>query len=82
MRGAADPLCYRQSGLTQRFGNFERRGALRAGCAETAARVLVSLAHDRALGRVLSPGQHPDDLESMVDLVWEGARTDRAKRSR
>jgi AcrR family transcriptional regulator len=63
-------------GLVERLASLARRKRMATSSESLAARLLVSLAHDWALGRVLSPGRpHGDrDLKSMVDVVWEGLR--------
>jgi AcrR family transcriptional regulator len=65
-----------REGLAERLASLARRKRIVVASAALAARLLVSLAHDWALGCVLSPGKaHGDrDLKSMVDVVWEGLR--------
>ncbi len=65
-----------QEGLAQRLASLARGGQLAAHAPEVMARLLVSLAHDWALGGVLAPG-HPRrqrQLTALVDVVWEGLR--------
>jgi AcrR family transcriptional regulator len=65
-----------REGLAERLAAFTRRKQLAMPSEDIAARLLVSLAHDWALGRVLTPGRAHDerDLKAMVDLIWEGLR--------
>jgi AcrR family transcriptional regulator len=65
-----------QEGLVQRLESLARRKKLVMSSEAQTSRLLVSLAHDWALGRVLSPSrpQTDRDLKSMVDVVWEGLR--------
>jgi hypothetical protein len=74
-----------QKGLTSRLVWFEKQ-SMRAGTAERAAQMLVSLAHDFALGH---SGIHPGgghgvhELEEMAELVWNGiARVSETRRER
>jgi AcrR family transcriptional regulator len=62
--------------LAQRLASLARRQRLAADSADATARLLVSLAHDWALGGVLSPGSpnRERELKKMVDVVWEGVR--------
>jgi AcrR family transcriptional regulator len=65
-----------REGLTERLSSLARRQQIAAPVAVT-ARLLVSLAHDWALGGVLSPGRsarRDAELKEMVDIVWEGLR--------
>jgi AcrR family transcriptional regulator len=62
-----------QEGLAQRLTVLARRGELTMRSAAVTARLLVSLAHDWALGRVHgASGRGVRDLKEMVDVVWEG----------
>jgi AcrR family transcriptional regulator len=64
-----------QKGLAERLASLARRGRLVMPCEAVTARLLVSLAHDWALGRV--HGTRPGgvrELKDMVDVVWEGLR--------
>jgi AcrR family transcriptional regulator len=66
-----------QQGLTVRLTSLARRKQIAVSSQAMAARILVSLAHDWALGSVLSPASAPHrerDLKAMVDVVWEGLR--------
>jgi AcrR family transcriptional regulator len=66
-----------KEGLTQRLASLARRKRIATGTEAAAARLLVSLAHDWALGSVLSPGSQSNReraLREMVDIVWEGMR--------
>jgi AcrR family transcriptional regulator len=65
-------------GLAKRLASLARRRRIVTPLAPATARLLVSLAHDWALGRVLSPGSASNrdgELEKMVDVVWLGLRT-------
>jgi AcrR family transcriptional regulator len=66
-----------QASLTERLASLSGRQRIMTKSESVTARVLVSLAHDWALGRVLSPGSSPDRerrLKAMVEVVWEGLR--------
>ena len=66
-----------REGLTERLASLTRRKRIVTQSEVVTARLLVSLAHDWALGSVLSPGNrlHRDrELIAMVDVVWEGLR--------
>jgi AcrR family transcriptional regulator len=65
-----------QHGLAERLTSFEKQKQTRRGTAAPAAQLLVRLAHDWALARVMSGRSSPkrtEDLEAIVDLVWHGA---------
>jgi AcrR family transcriptional regulator len=69
-----------QEGLAQRLKSLAHRKQITMLSEAATARLLVSLAHDWALGNVLS---HEDagrerQLREMVDVVWEGLRVRRA----
>jgi hypothetical protein len=56
---------------------LQARGQLRAPSVAIAARLLVSLAHDWALGAVFVDKNTPHrerELREMVDTLWEGLR--------
>jgi AcrR family transcriptional regulator len=64
-----------RQGLAARLAALARRGQLRPHPA--AAKLLISLAHDWALGTVMSHGRsaHPErELRELVDAVWDGMR--------
>jgi AcrR family transcriptional regulator len=62
-------------GLAERLEALARRGELAMPRAGVTARLLVSLAHDWALGRVRGASSRGvRELKEMVDLVWEGLR--------
>ena len=64
-----------QQALTVRLAVLGRRGELAASPA--AAQLLVSLAHDWALGVALAhdePAKRVRELRALVDVVWEGLR--------
>lgn len=61
--------------LARRLRALEADGTIAAGSARTAARLLVSLAHDRALTSVLRSRDLRGDrrqLAAVVDLLWRG----------
>jgi AcrR family transcriptional regulator len=64
-----------KEGLVRRLTALARRGDIRLASAGVTARLLVSLAHDFALGHAMahsSPRRR--DLKEMVDVVWDGLR--------
>src|SRR5262249_1580199 len=62
-------------GLAERLAAVGRRGELVMPSATVTARLLVSLAHDWALGRVHgAPSRGIRELKEMVDIVWAGLR--------
>jgi AcrR family transcriptional regulator len=66
-----------REGLADRLASLAQRKGITIPSEAVTARLLVSLAHDWALGAVLSPGSSPQrerDLKAMVDIVWEGLR--------
>jgi AcrR family transcriptional regulator len=66
-----------REGLAERLACLARRKQIVTPSAAATARLLVSLAHDWALGSVLSPGgprRRDRELKAMVDVVWEGVR--------
>jgi AcrR family transcriptional regulator len=62
--------------LLERLMPFEKGKRMRKGTASPAAQLLVRLAHDLALARVMS-GKHgprrPGDIDAIVELLWQGA---------
>jgi AcrR family transcriptional regulator len=68
--------------LAQRLASLARRRRIRALSETVTARLLVSLAHDWALGQVhvLSPCGI-GVLREMVDVLWEGLRVREEERS-
>jgi AcrR family transcriptional regulator len=63
--------------LTKRLASLARRKRIETRSVAATARLLVGLAHDWALGGVLSPKNQPHrerELMEMVDVVWEGIR--------
>jgi AcrR family transcriptional regulator len=69
------PAAVIQESLTQRLASLASRKRIVARSPAMTARLLVSLAHDWALGAVLAataPGRR--ELKEMVDVVWEGLR--------
>jgi AcrR family transcriptional regulator len=68
------PAALRQ-GLAERLASLARRKRIATRAEAVIARVLVSLAHDWALGGVMShdnPPHRERALKEMVDVVWEG----------
>jgi len=66
-----------RDGLTQRLKSLARRKQIARGSEAKAARLLVSLAHDWALGRALSPGgptPRESELQNLIVVAWEGLR--------
>jgi AcrR family transcriptional regulator len=66
-----------QESLAERLTALARRKEVRTPNEAVAARLLVSLAHDWALGGVLGHGPSANrdrQLKEMVDVVWEGLR--------
>jgi AcrR family transcriptional regulator len=66
-----------RAGLTERLEVLARRKRIVTPSEAGTARLLVSLAHDWALGLVLSPASSPQrapELKEMVDVIWEGLR--------
>src|SRR5262249_54565276 len=66
-----------RDGLAQRLTALARRGQISLASAAATARLLVSLAHDWALGNVLAhgaPGRGARELRDMVNVVWQGLR--------
>jgi AcrR family transcriptional regulator len=66
-----------REGLAARLASLARRKRIATPSEAVTARLLVSLAHDWALGGVLSPGSRPHrdrELKEMVDVVWQGLR--------
>jgi AcrR family transcriptional regulator len=64
-----------REGLAERLVSLARRGELMLADAAVTARLLVSLAHDWALGHVHgTPSRGVRELKEMVDVVWEGLR--------
>ncbi len=64
-----------RDGLAERLGSLARRQRIATASPKAAARLLVSIAHDWALGVVWlhsSSGRQVRDLEEMVDVLWEG----------
>jgi|CZKU01.1.fsa_nt_gi AcrR family transcriptional regulator len=61
-------------GLVKRLEWFEKQKKMRRSTADATAQLLVSLAHDWALGRVMSPrsSKRIRELEAMVEVVWTG----------
>jgi AcrR family transcriptional regulator len=64
-----------KEGLARRLTSLARRGKIDVTNASVTAKLLVSLAHDWALGGVMShDSPRPRDLKEMIDVVWNGLR--------
>jgi AcrR family transcriptional regulator len=64
-----------QAALAERLASLARRKRIVTSSIPITARLLVSLAHDWALGGVFASGntQHRDrELKELVNIVWEG----------
>src|SRR5262249_37553384 len=70
-----------QQALAERLAALARRQRMAARSAPTAARLLLSLAHDWALASVFAHDtpQRERTLMEMVDLVWQGLRPRRGR---
>jgi AcrR family transcriptional regulator len=70
------PSALLRDGLAVRIGALAERGLIAAPAPALVARLLVSLAHDWALGQVVRHmAVHRDqELKEMVDVVWQGLR--------
>jgi AcrR family transcriptional regulator len=69
-----------QQGLAERLASLKRRKRIVTPSAKVTARLLVSLAHDWALGNVFArrdSARHVRELTAMVDVVWKGLRAPR-----
>jgi AcrR family transcriptional regulator len=72
------PAIRLREGLAERLASLVRRKRMVAPSEDVTARLLVSLAHDWALGRMHQiPSRGVRDLKEMVDVVWEGLRVRR-----
>ena len=71
---AQSGLAQLRKGLAARLAWFEAQKLVRPSTAKRTAQLLVSLAHDWAIGHAgLYPGkQGTQDLEEMADIVWKG----------
>jgi AcrR family transcriptional regulator len=66
-----------RDGLAERLASLARRRRIAVASEAVTARLLLSLAHDWALGVALShatSGRRVRELKEMVDVVWEGLR--------
>jgi AcrR family transcriptional regulator len=69
------PAARLRDALAERLSALARRKRIAAPSGVLTARLLVSLAHDWALGRMhMLPSRGIRDLKEMVDVVWEGLR--------
>jgi AcrR family transcriptional regulator len=76
------PAARLREGLAERLASLARRKRIGTPSAAVTARLLVSLAHDWALGRMHGIGSRGvGELMEMVDVVWEGLRTRGAGRA-
>jgi AcrR family transcriptional regulator len=67
-----------QEGLAERLASLVRQKRMETPSVAATARLLVSLAHDWALGGTFASGSRPErerDLVEMVDVVYEGLRS-------
>jgi AcrR family transcriptional regulator len=77
------PATRLREGLVERLASLARRGSIATPSESATARLLVSLAHDWALGTVLQhgpPTRGTRELTAMVDVIWHGLRTDSGER--
>lgn len=75
-RGPMPSALLRQA-LATRLQSLMKRKRVSLSSADAAARLLVSLAHDWALGRALMhqrSSKRDKELQELVDVVWEGLR--------
>jgi AcrR family transcriptional regulator len=74
MGRAQSGLAQLRKGLVARLVCFEAHGLVRPSTASPTAQLLVSLAHDRAMGHALHPSSRhgTQDLEEMAEIVWKG----------
>jgi AcrR family transcriptional regulator len=71
----SSPSIRLREGLAMRLAALARRKRIKASSGAAAARLLISLAHDWALGRMHGfPSRGVGDLKEMVDVVWAGLR--------
>lgn len=69
------PAARLEEGLAERLASLARRRQIVMPVPPVTARLLVSLAHDWALGRVHGfAARGVRELKEMVDVVWEGLR--------
>jgi AcrR family transcriptional regulator len=76
-RGRVKGPALLRDGLATRLASLARRKRIATRSEAVTARLLVSLAHDWALGGVLAhdnPPHRERALKEMVDVVWEGLR--------
>jgi AcrR family transcriptional regulator len=65
-----------QDALAERLASLAGRRRMTLSSEAVTARVLVSLAHDWAIGRVHgAPSRGGRDLKEIVDVLWKGLRT-------
>lgn len=70
------PTAFREH-IARQLASLARRKRIVGGSEKMAARLLVSLAHDWALGIAMAHGSAPANtatLKKMVDVVWRGLR--------
>lgn len=71
------PSALLRQGLASRLESLAKRKRVVVASADAAARLLVSLAHDWALGQAIMYQKSPKrdkELQELVDIVWEGLR--------
>ena len=72
-----------EDGLVRRLAAFESRKQIRPGASETAASLLVGLAHNSGLpGASRSAAHRAAELEAMAALVCSGIVPEQSQRSR
>jgi hypothetical protein len=66
-----------RTGLEARLKLLIERGKIAVADPDVVAKLLLSLAHDWALGKALrhaTPGKDSRDLTALVDVVWAGLK--------
>jgi len=74
------PSVILRHGLATRLQSLANRKRIAVSSAQAAARLLVSLAHDWALGQALMHANSPrrdKELQELVAVIWEGLRPQR-----
>jgi AcrR family transcriptional regulator len=68
-------------GFAMRLASLKRGGQIATSSTTATARLLVSVAHDWALGQVHGRSRTVRELKEMVDIVWEGLRVRPGRRA-
>ena len=71
------PSALLRQGLANRLQSLAIRKRVAVSSVEAASRLLVSVAHDWALGQALMHQRSPKrakELQDLIDVVWEGLR--------